>query len=268
VAGRVYREWPPPPELRRPVFCLWADERPSDSPGTGLVLPDACMDLVWDGREVSVAGPDTGPVTVERPPRAAFVGLRFRPGQAPPVLGLPSDALRDQRVGLAELWDGDEVDRLTERLAAAPTAEEAAAHLAAAVQRRRRMAGADEADPLVGGLVAWLGTAPASAGVVATAAEALGVGVRQLHRRCEDGVGYGPKMLERVLRFRRAQQLVERGAGLAAAAAGAGYADQPHMNRDFRRLTGRSPAELLLSGPPVSEPAVSDPFKTGPGPGS
>lgn len=255
---RVYREWSPPPELRGPVSCLWADRRSEGEPGTGLVLPDACMDLVWDGREVSVAGPDTGPVLVDHPPGVSFVGLRFRPGQAPPVLGLPSDALRDQRVGLAELWDGAEVDRLTEALADASTAEEAAAHLARAVQRRRQVAGADGPDPLVGGLVAWLGTAPASAGVVTTAADALGVGVRQLHRRCEDAVGYGPKLLERVLRFRRAEQLVEQGAGLAEAAAGAGYADQPHMNRDFRRLTGRSPAELLLS----------DPSKTADGPGS
>jgi methylphosphotriester-DNA--protein-cysteine methyltransferase len=53
-------------------------------------------------------------------------------------------------------------------------------------------------------------------------------------------VGYGPKTLQRILRLQRvmadlasAQQTIE----LAAAAAAAGYADQPHLSRE----TGGSP---------------------------
>jgi AraC-like DNA-binding protein len=34
----------------------------------------------------------------------------------------------------------------------------------------------------------------------------------------------------------------------ADVAAAAGYADQPHMTRELRRLTGMTPGELLVRG--------------------
>ena len=45
----------------------------------------------------------------------------------------------------------------------------------------------------------------------------------------------------RALRARRSR-CCARGAGLAEAAYACGYADQPHMNRDFRALYGAPPS--------------------------
>jgi transcriptional regulator GlxA family with amidase domain len=74
-------------------------------------------------------------------------------------------------------------------------------------------------------------------------AAALGFSERQLRRRFLAAVGYGPKTLQRVLRLRRF--LAERDVdGLAAAAVGAGYADQAHLARDCRALTGLTPGQL------------------------
>jgi AraC-like DNA-binding protein len=51
-------------------------------------------------------------------------------------------------------------------------------------------------------------------------------------------------MLQRVLRLRRF--LAQAGPGaLARAATEAGYADQAHLSRDCRALTGLTPGELL-----------------------
>jgi AraC-like DNA-binding protein len=74
---------------------------------------------------------------------------------------------------------------------------------------------------------------------VADLARELGLSERQLLRRFDDAVGYGPKVLARVLRL-----LELRGDGLAALALQAGYADQAHMSAEARRLTGLTPAEL------------------------
>ncbi len=90
-----------------------------------------------------------------------------------------------------------------------------------------------------------------------------GIGDRQLRRRFADAVGYGPKTLQRILRFQRFLALAEREAApdLARLALDAGYADQAHLTRETRRLAGIPPAALLASGAgPAGERSVS--FKT------
>src|SRR5512141_2623463 len=79
-------------------------------------------------------------------------------------------------------------------------------------------------------------------------AESLGISERQLRRRFHQCVGYGPKTLDRVLRFRR---LVARAGAIAAGesdlarvAADLGYADQAHMTRVCLRLSGLTPVQL------------------------
>ena len=58
-----YAEWQPPAALSGLVACLWASVTPDRADQPGLVLPDACSDLIWaQGVGGYVAGPDTGPV--------------------------------------------------------------------------------------------------------------------------------------------------------------------------------------------------------------
>ncbi len=79
-------------------------------------------------------------------------------------------------------------------------------------------------------------------------AESLGISDRQLRRRFHQAVGYGPKTLDRVLRFRRlvsqAQAVSSGEIDLARVAADLGYADQAHMTRDCLRLSGLTPVQL------------------------
>jgi transcriptional regulator GlxA family with amidase domain len=79
-------------------------------------------------------------------------------------------------------------------------------------------------------------------------ATVLGFSERQLQRRFLAAVGYGPKTLQRVLRLRRFLTAVGFDAGLAAAAVGAGYADQAHLTRECRALTGLTPGQLVGNG--------------------
>ena len=75
----------------------------------------------------------------------------------------------------------------------------------------------------------------------------LGISERQLRRRCQAAVGYGPRTLTRVLRFRRFLSRLDAAvdaADLAGLAADAGYADQAHLTRESTRLAGLPPAAL------------------------
>jgi AraC-like DNA-binding protein len=88
----------------------------------------------------------------------------------------------------------------------------------------------------------------APAASVAEVAHAVGYSERELRRRFRDAVGYGPKTLQRVLRFQRVLAgLAPRDGSadtLAGLAASAGYSDQAHMTRETRELSGLTPLEL------------------------
>lgn len=72
---------------------------------------------------------------------------------------------------------------------------------------------------------------------------------RHLSNRFREQIGLGPKASARVIRFGRAVELLaaDDGSRYAEIAAGCGYSDQPHMNREFRTLAGCSPASLTGS---------------------
>ena len=165
-----------------------------------------------------------------------MVGIRFAPGAADSVLGIPLDAVCDQRVPLEELWGGA-ADELAERVALSDRPEVA---LATAVQDRI----SEAPDPTAAAIARQLEFA-AGPGIVSGVADEVGVSERQLQRRCRTAFGYGPKTLHRVLRFQRALRLARSGGRLADVAAVAGYADQAHMARDSRSLAGVSLTDLL-----------------------
>jgi AraC-like DNA-binding protein len=236
-----YREFTPRPELADIVVCTW--ERIVAAAGRQRVVPDGCIDLVRRGDALSVAGPDTSPWMSPLDPGRVIVGLRFRPGAAGTALRLQASELRDLRVPLEDLW-GRAASELADRLGAAADADAQRRLLEQAIVDRR--AAMDEPDRLVLAATRALGR-PRSR--VRAIGERLGLSDRQLLRRFRATVGYGPKTLDRVLRFQRFLARPGAGAGsedsLARLAAELGYADQAHLTRECVRLSGLTPGALM-----------------------
>ncbi|WP_373864944.1 DUF6597 domain-containing transcriptional factor, partial [Nocardia xishanensis] len=84
------------------------------------VLPDGCMDLLWRDGTLLVAGPDTTAHTAGAPTATRYTGVRFFPGTAPALLGVPAHELRDRRIELADLWPPATVRELAGRVEDAP----------------------------------------------------------------------------------------------------------------------------------------------------
>lgn len=230
-----YREHAPAAVLAPWLECGW--ERGGEGGAPVRVLPDGCIDIVWiEGRGMQVVGPNTAAFLVAVPAGVRVTGVRMRPGAGASLLGLDAAGLRDARLPLETVWD-DDARRLAEHVEVSP--QPLGALLAALAARAPQIAAPD---PLVGAAVARLRDPRAR--VEALAAE-FGVGARQLRRRFEAAVGYGPKRLARVLRLQRALQAARSGEELAWAAARAGYADQAHFGHDCRALAGVAPSELL-----------------------
>jgi AraC-like DNA-binding protein len=230
--------------LREFLDCLWVQRiGAGDGVYTQPVLPDACIDIVALDGAVLLAGPATRGTSVQLRPGDVTVGARFRTGTAPALVGVSAAELRDQDVRLDEIWDrvGREIE---ERIL---VTESPAHRMDGLVDLLLgRLEQARSVDPVGVGIGPKLTEQPART-LAAVAAEA-GLSQRQLRRRVEDSVGYSPRMLRRILRFQRfltAARTSRPGRQLAALAADAGYADQAHLTRESRELSGSTPAALL-----------------------
>lgn len=218
--------------------CTW--ERRVDAAYQQRIVPDACVDLVWSGDRLTIAGPDTRARVASLAPGTRIVGVRLRPGAAGAVLGMPASELCDSVPDAADVLGRNVAAELLEALA---SDQDPHAVLLCAIERR----GARERDPLVAAAVRALGRPRARVGTVANE---LGLSARQLQRRVSDAVGYGPKTVQRVLRFRRLQTLPP--APLAELALDAGYADQAHMTAEVTHLAGIPPVRFLNDRGPTT----------------
>jgi AraC-like DNA-binding protein len=214
-----YREYAPPVALRTLVECAWVVDGPPESV---RVLPDGCMDLIMMGGEIVVAGPDTSASVSPRHDREPFAGLRFHPGVLPRLLRVPASQLRNDRVPLSELQGRSSRRGPLTELAVALASEEPLTETA------------PWSLPTLGHVTSRL----AAGSAVAEVAAEIGWSSRTMQRQCAAIYGYGPAMLRRILRFRRAVLLLKAGLPVVEVAARAGYADQPHLHRETRELAG------------------------------
>jgi AraC-like DNA-binding protein len=207
------------------------------------VLPDGRSAIVWlsDGA-LDVCGPHTRPW---RPGRSDIdvIGLRIALGATSRVLGVPAWRLTDQRIALRDIW-GPDAESLAEHVAAALGAEAVVRSLELAVLQRLKAS--PRADPVAELMRAkWSQTCA----TVSEVARDACLSERQLRRRCESAFGYSPSTLARLLRLQRfatlARMRMQVGATLAELAALAGYADQSHLCRECRALTGLRAATVL-----------------------
>ena len=187
--------------------CLWVWVVPPDGGQATLVLPDACSDLIWQsGRGAFVAGPTPGPG-----PRRCRPGRSWRGRGSGRVRAAPPSACRCPPCSTSG-WRRPTRDRLRRPAGPAAGARARPGGGAAAAGQRGALTWCSTArrTGLVTEAARLLGRPRAQAGDVAAR---LGVGERQLLRRCRAAVGYGPATLRRVLRFRRFVARIDAGQG-------------------------------------------------------
>ena len=213
----MYAEWP----WRLPHVIAWRSTVPPGCP-PARILPDGCLDLIWQDGRVFVAGPDTTAQVVASPPGSRIFAVRFADGVGQAVLGMPADELTDRQVPFEDLFGPSEARRLAE-------ADDPLAALEAFTLRRWQ-----PPDRTVAAVAAGA-RAGATIGAIA---DACGLSPRHLHRRSTAAFGYGPKTLARIMRLQTAVALARGGRPFADVSVTAGYADQAHLARDVKALAG------------------------------
>jgi AraC-like DNA-binding protein len=218
--------------------------------------PAAARERCRRFRGALVSGCYGAPFEVDTREHASIVGVHFRPGGAAGLLGAMPGEIADAHVGLADLW-GRRATELRERLCATSDRAQRFAILERAL-----------ADRLLDGsrgrrvVKAALFELDRPGMEVGSVARMVGLSRRRFIELFTESVGMTPKRYSRVRRFQRALALAAMPGPVpwAEIALDAGYFDQAHLCRDWRELTGLSPADhLALRATRVKENHVAVP---------
>ncbi|CAN7421422.1 helix-turn-helix domain-containing protein [Acidovorax sp. LjRoot129] len=223
---------PPAAELL-PHSLLARWQQRTTEPGSTVVLPDGCCDLILhvDGTgqpDWHVSPLADAAVTVPGAAHEFWRGYRLRPGtvvQAPALIRA-AQAIWSRAV--ARDWGSSAPERIDH------TVEQQL--LEAIDTHTHQEARVQEALHTL-----------AHAATVAGAARSLGVSERSLERLTRATTRQPPSYWRALARVRRAAQALGGGEALAGIAADHGYADQAHFSRDCLRWLGQSPSLLRRS---------------------
>lgn len=215
------------------------------SPNLTVILSiDSKLEIADSPRQGSCAfeslasGLSVDPVTIAHDGYQHGIQLSFTPAGARALFGIPTSALGDWMVDLAEVLP--DAQELMDRIAAESSWE---ARFGIVDEILCRSIFESEIDSTLE--QAWRMLVGNGAVRVGDVARDIGWSRRHLINRFTAEFGIGPKDSARIARFDRSHQVLRRTVvpPLAEVAARCGYYDQAHMARDWRDLAGLAPSQ-------------------------
>ena len=205
------------------------------------------MDLLFDfttvgSRRSSVIGTMSRPLIVTTTGPVDLLGVRFRPGGLSAFLTLDATELTDARADLTNFW-GQSAGETWQRLGEATAANRIWFLQEALVARTN---GRIETDPFIDHCVARI-EAVCGGLRIGDLEKSTGLSTRQLERKFARHLGISPKTFSRVVRFKSVAAVTAKSdpPDWVTLAGDFGYADQPHLVREFKAFSGLTPVEYL-----------------------
>lgn len=176
----------------------------------------------------------------------ASVGAVLVPGASRSLFGARVDELAERHLSLEDLW-GNRARGLRARLLEETSLARRLVVFESALEAE--LPGVHAVHPAIAEALARFEANPSTS--VSSIVAQSGYSHRGFVALFRGHVGLGPKTFARVARFQHALALVARTSQGADArlALEAGYADQSHFSREFRELSGVSPAEYRTLRP-------------------
>ncbi len=260
----LYREFDPHLALRCFVKCYWIWQTDSTHRwGTQeRILPDGCTELLFNfGESVQQSHSGARENAVERSQIAGqlstafrfqpsgsinLLGVRFHAHGIFPFLDLPLAEVTDRVVGLSEIWTGlakELEQRLYEACEDQQRIDRVEDCLLTMVKKRDM-----RPDTHVENAVKCIAKNDGLI-TIEELSDRIGIGIRQLERKFALHVGISPKLYARIIRFQKIFKVIERVENYEwpGVLVDCGYYDQPHLIRDFKALSGRTPSDYFKS---------------------
>jgi Helix-turn-helix domain len=236
------------------VETLWSVES-NGLVGREILLPDGKMQLLFDLTGIgfrdfdlggstrhcvssgsALQGPRTRPVVIDKSSQRSACGVSFFPGGAAPFFSIAACELNDHLVDLRDIW-GQGAQNLVARLAEEKTAEGRIRALESMLTEKFRPADKH------GGRTRFVVSQLRAQRAIGSIEEELGMHARGFIAWFRQQVGPLPKQYARLARFQELLSTWEDPGNWGGRAAAAGYADQAHMNREFKLFAGITPKE-------------------------
>jgi AraC-like DNA-binding protein len=244
----LYREYPPPPPLQGRIECFWERDVRALGGHVHRVLPDGCLDVLFECEGVSAAtsyvvGAMTRPLLVASSDAGHVFAVRFKPGAAAQFFKLPLFHLTDARIDLCDLWSHPLA--LIEQVCAATTSQDRINLVA-----QELMSILVDARPTQGNVtLALQKLARRPDRSIEQLCRELGITRQGLAKGFRTSVGVSPKTLARILRMRIVLKHIHRSQRRPIlwmdVAQCAGYYDQAHMINEFQALNGLTPQQVV-----------------------
>jgi Helix-turn-helix domain len=217
------------PSSSRFVDVFWRTHDTSD--GTYLAAADACWDMIFirsaDGTRVLLSGPSSTITPVPYRAGNRNVGIRFVRGSF--LTHVPATVMVDTTITLP--MTNAESFGLAGYDWPVPTYESVEDFVAGLDAR-----GLLSDDPVV--LAVLRGDSP-------------GTSPRSVQRRFSQVTGLTEKRIRTIIRARTAADMLGRGVSILDVTHELGYADQAHLTRELRLLTGYTPGQTKDRGEPI-----------------
>jgi AraC-like DNA-binding protein len=251
----MYKEYPPDLRLQHLIETYWVADGVIESPITHRILPDGCVDIIFDfGSDNTVqhltglpmlVGTMTSLLEISyRLGHVQMMGIRFAPAGITAFTRMPVSGITNQNIELPlieTLLDKSFYERLPdmecmqERIAYINTYFLARLHKFYLPDRQIRHA------------VSLIQNNNGHLSVRKIAGEVC-LSERQFERKFKTAIGISPKTFSNIMRFRSVRSYMETHSdkSMYEIAIACGYHDHSHMNKEFQRLGSISPSEYTL----------------------
>lgn len=173
-----------------------------------------------------------------------MLAVVLQPSGIHALTGIPATAFQNQVVGLTDLW-GRDAAVLEEQVCQAGSPAQSIAFIETFLTGR--LQNTRPLHPLVTAAVQQLKLQQGATGVQ-TLCRQLGIGERQLERLFGQYIGLSPKQFASLVKLQHTLKLLQNKAGteqLTGITYAAGYYDQAHFIREFKKQAGMLPSQYL-----------------------
>ncbi|NDV94957.1 helix-turn-helix domain-containing protein [Dysgonomonas sp. 521] len=245
----MYKEYPPDLRLQHLIETYWVADGMIENAVTQRILPDGCVDIIFDFGSHSVqtglpklVGTMTSLLEISyQPGRVQMMGIRFAPAGITAFTRMPVSMITNQNIELPlseTLFDNSFYERLPdmecmqERIRYINTYFLARMHKLYLPDRQIRHA------------VSLIQSNNGHLSVSKIAGEVC-LSERQFERKFKTTIGISPKAFSNIMRFRSVRRYMASHSdeSMYEIAIACGYHDHSHMNKEFQRLGSFSPSE-------------------------
>lgn len=245
------KEFKPKDTLRKYIDAFWFSRNTTGKPISFPVVPDGCCDLIFylnnskklDGVEDTfVTGAMEQVQLIPIPDGMEFFGIRCKPGILFYLLEINMNKLTNNTIELSQLnkniYKKLKIDKFANNKEIIKNIEP---------QLENIFNQCDLNDDAFFNIITDLTDDPNN--TIKALSEKYRFSIKNLERIFNKKIGLTPKKFARIMRFQKAHKkiLKEGLENLIIVSLSAGYFDQAHFNRDYKKLVGHNPSSETMS---------------------